>query len=61
MQAARVAKRLRRELGIDVEMKDGPFGRASVMVNGKTIARTGITGLPRASVIVQRAKTQLSR
>ena len=60
MQAARVAKRLQHEFGIEVELKDGPFGHASVMVNGETIAKTGITGLPRASVIIKRARVQLS-
>ena len=60
MQDACVAKRLQREFGIEVELKDRPFGHASVMVNDETIAKTGITGLPRASVIIKRARVQLS-
>lgn len=60
MQAARVAKRLQQEFGIEVELKDGPFGHASITVNGETIAKTGITGLPRTSVIMKRARFQLS-
>jgi len=31
------------------------------MINGKTIAKTGFMGLPRASVIIERARAQLSR
>ncbi len=60
MQAARVAKRLTQEFGIEVELKDGPFGSAKVMFNGETVARTGISGwLPRTSVIIKRIKSRM--
>ena len=61
MQAARVAKRLQQEFGIEVELIDGPFGRASVLVNGEMIAKNGLSGLlPRTSVIIDRARARLS-
>jgi len=60
MQAARVAKRLQQEFGIEVELKDGPFGRTSVMVNGEMIAKAGLIGLPRTSVIIERARVLLN-
>jgi hypothetical protein len=61
MQAARVAKRLHQEFGIEVELVDGPFGRAKVIVNGETIAKTGIGGwLPLTSVIIKGARARLS-
>ena len=61
MQAARVARRLQEEFGMEVELKDGPFGSAKVIVNGETVARTGITGwLPRTSVIIKRTRAKLS-
>ena len=60
MQAARVAKKLTEELGMEVDIKDGPFGSAKVIFNGETVARTGITGwLPRTSVIIKRIKSKL--
>ena len=55
-----MAARLRRELGIEVELKDGPFGRADVFVNGETVATTGLGGwLPRTRVILERVKASL--
>ncbi len=55
-----MAKRLQQEFGIEVEMKDGPYGRAKVMVNGETIAKTGLSGfLPRTSVIIERTRAKL--
>ena len=56
-----MAKKLSQELGIEVEMKDGPYGRASVEVNGEVIAKTGLSGwLPRASVIIERVRARLA-
>lgn len=41
-------------------MKDGPFGRADVFVNGETVAKTGLSGwLPRTSVVVERVRLKL--
>ena len=56
-----MAKKLRRVLGIEVELRDGPYGRASVTLNGEVIAETGLSGwLPSASVIMERARARLS-
>ncbi len=56
-----MAERLRQEFGSDVELKDGPFGRADVAVNGETIAKTGLSGwLPRTKVIIERVKAKLN-
>jgi hypothetical protein len=56
-----VAKKLSQALGIEVELRDGPYGRASIALNGEVIAKTGMSGwLPRASVIIERAKARLS-
>ena len=56
-----MAKKIRRELGIEVELRDGPYGHASVTVNGELIAKTGVTGwLPRTSVIIERARARLT-
>ena len=61
MQAARVAKRLQQEFGIEVELKDGSFGHAEVFLNGEIVAKTGISGwLPRTSVIIRRIRSRLS-
>ncbi len=61
IQSARLAKKLNQEFGIVVELKDGPYGRASVMVNGEVIAKSGLSGLlPRTSVIVERVRNRLS-
>ena len=55
-----MAKKLRQVLGIEAELRDGPYGRASVILNDEVIAETGISGwLPRASVIIERAKARL--
>ena len=56
-----MAKKLNQELGIEVELRDGPYGRASVVVNGEVIAKTGLSGwLPRANVIIERARARLT-
>ena len=55
-----MAARIREELGIEVELKDGPFGRADVIVNGENVATTGLSGwLPRTRVIIERVKARL--
>jgi hypothetical protein len=56
-----VAARLRKELGIEVELRDGPYGRADVLVDGETVAKTGLSGwLPRTSVVVERVRAKLA-
>jgi hypothetical protein len=56
-----VAARLRKELGIDVALEDGPYGQASVSVDGEVVARTGLMGwLPRTSTILERVRARLA-
>ncbi len=56
-----MAARIREELGVDVEVADGPFGRASVLVDGEQVAGTGLSGwLPPTRVIISRIRAKLS-
>ena len=56
-----MAARLREALGIDVVLEDGPYGQARVLVDGETIARTGVLGwLPRTSTILERVRSKLA-
>ncbi len=56
-----MAARIRRELDVEVEVKDGPYGRAAVLVDGEQVASTGLTGwLPSSRVIIGRVKAKLS-
>lgn len=56
-----MAAHLRRELGIEVAMENGPYGRATVLVDGETVASTGLSGwLPRTSTILERVRTKLA-
>jgi hypothetical protein len=55
-----VADRLRKELGIEVALEKGPYGRATVLVDGVCVAQTGLSGwLPRTSVVVARVREAL--
>ena len=55
-----MAARIREELGIEVELRDGPFGRAAVLVDGEKVASTGLSGwLPSARIIIGRIKAKL--
>jgi len=48
------------ELGIEVELSDGPFGRAAVLVDGEKVASTGLSGwLPPTRVVIDRVKSKL--
>lgn len=56
-----MAAGLRRELGIEVAVENGPYGQASVLVDGEVVARTGLSGwLPRTSVILERVRARLA-
>ena len=56
-----MAARLREALGIDVVLEDGPYGQAHVLVDGETVARTGVLGwLPRTSTILERVRSKLA-
>ena len=56
-----MAARIEGELGIDVELKDGPFGRAAVLVDGEKVATTGLSGwLPPARIIIKRIESMLN-
>ena len=55
-----MAARIQAELGIEVELRDGPFGRAAVLVDGEKVASTGLSGwLPSARVIIDRVRASL--
>jgi hypothetical protein len=57
-----VAARIHEELGIEVELRDGPFGRADVIVDGETVASTGLSGwLPRTRIVIDRVRVKLTR
>ncbi len=56
-----MAARLRKELAIEVALEDGPYGQASVLVDGEVVARTGLSGwLPRTSTILERVRARLA-
>ncbi len=56
-----MAARLRQELAIEVTLEDGPYGQASVLVDGEAVARTGLSGwLPRTSTILERVRARLA-
>ncbi len=56
-----MAARIRRELGIEVELVDGPYGRAAVLVDGQEVARTNWAGwLPSGRTVVERVKAKLA-
>jgi hypothetical protein len=57
-----VAARIKEQLGIEVELRDGPFGRAAVIVDGETVASTGLSGwLPRTRIVIDRVRAKLTR
>jgi len=41
LHAARVAARIRRELGVDVEMQKGHYGEYKFLVDGETVVDGG--------------------
>jgi hypothetical protein len=64
LHAVRVAARLRRELGIDVEMVRGPYGQFKVLVDGETTVDGGALAalgvLPSGRKVVEAVRTRLS-
>ena len=56
-----MAADLRKRLGIEVALEDGPYGQAKVLVDGETVARTGLWGwLPRTRTILERVRARLA-
>jgi hypothetical protein len=60
-----VAARLRRELGIEVEMVRGHYGEFQVLVEGETVVDGGAWGalgvLPSSRKVLDTVRTRLSR
>jgi len=63
MHAVRVAARLRRELGIEVDSIRGSYGEYKVLVDGDTIVDGGATVvlglLPSARAVVEKVRARL--
>ena len=63
LHAVRVAARLRRELGCDVEMVKGRYGEFKVLVDGQTVVDAGALAalgvLPSGRRVVDAVKAQL--
>lgn len=56
-----MAGRIRKELGVEVDLLDGPYGQAAVLVDGTVVARTNWTGwLPPSRTVLERVKTKLA-
>ncbi len=56
-----MAASLRKALGIEVALENGPYGQASVLVDGEEVARTGLSGwLPRTRTILERVRARLA-
>ena len=64
LHAVRVAARLRRELGIEVTMRKGPYGRFEVLVDGETVVDAGkfamLGVLPSAREITAAVRARLA-
>lgn len=63
LHAVRVAARLRRELGSDVEMVKGRYGEFKVLVDGQTVVDAGALAalgvLPSGRKVVDAVKAKL--
>ena len=63
LHAVRVAARLRRELGSDVEMVKGKYGEFKVLVDGQTVVDAGALAalgvLPSGRRVVDAVKAKL--
>jgi hypothetical protein len=63
LHAVRVAARLRRELGSDVEMVKGRYGEFKVLVDGQTVVDAGALAalgvLPSGRKVVDAVKARL--
>jgi hypothetical protein len=64
LHAARVAARLRRELGVDVQMVRGRYGEFKVQVDGDTVIDPGALAvlgvLPSGRTVVEAVRTRLT-
>ncbi len=48
-------------LGVEVDRLAGPYGQASVLVDGRVVARTDGTGwLPRSGIVIERVRAALT-
>jgi hypothetical protein len=60
-----VAAKLRRELGVEVEMVHGRYGEFQVLVDGETVVDGGAWGalglLPSGQKVLEVVRTHLSR
>jgi hypothetical protein len=65
VHAVRVAARLRRELGVDVEMVRGRYGEFKVLVDGETVVDAGALAalgvLPSGRKVLEAVRARLSR
>ena len=63
LHAARVAARVRRELGVEVELRRGPYGKFQVLVDEETTVEGGALAmlgiLPSAREIVASVRARL--
>jgi hypothetical protein len=64
LHAVRVAAKLRRELGVDVEMVRGRYGQFKVLVDGETAVDAGALAalgiLPSRREVVEAVRARLS-
>jgi hypothetical protein len=64
LYAARVAARLRKELGIDVDMQHGRYGEIKVLIDGDTVVDAGRLGmlgiLPPTRKVVETVRARLA-
>ena len=62
LHAVRVAAKLRRELGADVEMQHGRYGEFKVLVDGRTVVDAGrlalLGVLPSSRIVVTAGRTR---
>jgi hypothetical protein len=65
LHAARVAAKLRRDLGIDVEMVHGSYGEYKVLVDGQTVIDGGALAalgiVPARRKVVEAVRARLSQ
>jgi hypothetical protein len=65
LHAVRVAARLRRELGEDVDLVGGPYGQFKVSIDGSTVVDGGTWAalgvLPSGTTVVKAVRARLER
>lgn len=60
-RAARAAAALKRELGLEADLRQGPSGVFEVSVDGSVVARRKFLGLPSEEEIVEAVSSALGR